>query len=99
MIAYTPENYTVHYGTSSGSLTPFNRHRQSDDDFNANNLQFSVQLTGLSPGTTYYYQVVVVNSVGSVASVQQNFTTVLLRKLLQVVSRAATDVQVWVWVS
>ena len=96
MIAYTPENYTVHFGTSSGSLTPFNQQRQSDDDFTATNLQFSVQLTGLSAGTIYYYQVVAVNSEGFTSSVEQNFRTALLRKLFQVVGRAAT---VWVWMS
>ena len=98
-IAYTPENYTVHYGTSSGSLSSFSQQQQSGDDFTTTNLQLSVQLTGLSPGTTYYYQVVAVNSVGSNASIEQNFTTALLRKLFQVVGRAATDVQVWVWMS
>ena len=98
-IAYTPENYTVHYGTSSGSLSSFSQQQQSGDNVTATNLQLSVQLTGLSPGTTYYYQVVAVNSVGSNASIEQNFTTALLRKLFQVVGRAATDVQVWVWMS
>ena len=96
MIAYTPENYTVHFGNSSGSLTPFNQQRQSGDNFTATNLPFSVQLTGLSAGTTYYYQVVAMNSVGSAASVEQSFTTALLCKLFQVVGRAAT---VWVWMS
>ena len=80
-IAYTPENYTVHFGTSPGSLTPFNQQQQSGDNFTATNLQFSVQLTGLSAGTTYYYQVVAVNSVGSTASVELSFMTTTLRKL------------------
>ena len=65
----------MHFGTSPGSLIPFNQQRQSGDNFTATNLQFSVQLTGLSVGTTYYYQVVAVNSVGSTASVEQRFTT------------------------
>ena len=95
-IAYTPENYTVHYGTSSGSLTPFSQQRQSANDFTATNLQFSVELTGLSAGTTYYYQVEAMNSVRSTASIEQNFITSLLCKLFQVVGRAAT---VWVWMS
>ena len=81
MIAYTPENYTVHFGTSSGSLTPFNQQRQSGDGFTTTNLLFSVQLTGLASGTTYYYQVVAVNSEGSTASVEQSFTTTELRML------------------
>ena len=80
-LAYTPENYTVHFGNTSGSLTPFNQQRQSGDNFTATNLQFSLQLTGLAAGTTYYYQVVAVNSVGSTASVKQSFTTTTLRKL------------------
>ena len=82
-IAYTPETYTVHFGTSSGSLTPFNQQRQSGDDFTVTNLQFSIQLTGLAAGTTYYYLVVAMNSVGPTASVQQNFTTAPLRKWFQ----------------
>ena len=81
MIAYTPETYTVHFGTSPGSLTPFSQEQHSGDDFNANNLQFSVQLTGLSAKTTYYYQVVAVNSVRSNASVEQSFMTTTLCKL------------------
>ena len=79
MIAYTPETYTVHLGTSSGSLTPFNQQRQSGDNFTATNLQFSIQLTGLAAGTTYYYQVVAVNSVGSTQSVEQSLMTNELR--------------------
>ena len=78
-IAYTPETYTVHFGTSSGSLTPFSQQQQSGDDFTATNLSFSVQLTGLSAGTTYYYQVVTVNSVGSNQSDLQQFMTNELR--------------------
>ena len=75
MIAYTPENYTVYFGTSPGSLTPFNEQQQSGGNFTATNLPFSIELTGLSARTTYYYQVVAVNSVGTTASVEQSFTT------------------------
>ena len=81
-IAYTPENYTVHFGTSPGSLTSFNQQRQSGDNFTATNLQFSVQLTRLSAGTTYYYQVVAVNTLGSTQSTVQQFRTNELRKLI-----------------
>ena len=81
-IAYTPETYTVHYGTSSGSLTPFNQQRENSDNFTATNLQFSIQLTGLSAGTRYYYQVVAMNSVGSNQSTINNFTAREQRKLI-----------------
>ena len=80
-IAYTPETYTVHFGTSPGALSPFNQQRQSGDNFTATNLPFSVQLTVLYAWTTYYYQVVAMNSEGSTASVEQSFTTTELRKL------------------
>ena len=77
----------MHFGTSSGSLTPFNQQRQSGDNFTATNLPFSVQLTGLSPGTKYYYLVVAMSSEGFTSSVEERFTTALLRKLFQVVGR------------
>ena len=66
-IAYTPETYTVHFGTSSGSLTPFNQQRQSGDNFTATNLQFSIQLTGLTPATDYSYRMVATNTIGRTA--------------------------------
>ena len=93
MIAYTPENYTVHFGTSPGSLTPFSQQRQSGDNFTATNLQFSVELTGLSAGTTHYYLVVAVNSVGSTASVEQSFNTTELRKL----AKGHIQVVMFIW--
>ena len=74
-IAYTPETYTVHFGTSSGSLTNFSQQLQSGDNFTATNLPFSVQLTGLSAGTTYYYQVEAMNTVTSNQSTVQQFIT------------------------
>ena len=81
-IAYTPEIYTVHFGTSPGSLSPFSQQQESGDNVTATNLSFSIELTGLSAGTTYYYQVVAMNSVGSTASVEQSFTTTELCKLV-----------------
>ena len=75
MVPYIPETYTVYFGTSPDSLNPFKQQRHSGDNFTATNLSFSVQLTGLAPGTTYYYQVVAVNSVGPTASSKLNFIT------------------------
>jgi len=81
MIAYTPETYTVHFGNTSGSLTPFNSHKYSGDNFTATNLTFSIELTGLAAGMRYYYQVVAMNSLpSSNHSSEQNFTTAEMRE-------------------
>ena len=82
-IAYTPETYTVHFGTSSDSLTPFNQQRQSGDNFTATNLPFSIQLTGLTPATNYSYRVVATNTIGRTAmSVIEMFRTLDIRKFV-----------------
>ena len=87
-IAYTPETYTVHFGTSAGSLTPFNQQLQSGDNFTATNLQFSVQLTGLTPATDYSYRVVATNTIGRTAmSVIGMFRTLDVRKCDVSISR------------
>ena len=80
-IAYTTETYTVHFGTSSGSLTSFSQQRQSGDNFTTTNLPFSVQLTGLTPATDYSYRVVATNTIGRTAmSVIGMFRTLDVRE-------------------
>ena len=87
-IAYTPETYTVHFGTSPGSLTSFSQQRQSADNFTATNLPFSVPLTGLTPATDYSYQVVATNTIGRTAmSAIGMFRTLDIRKCDVCVSR------------
>ena len=87
-IAYTPETYTVHFGTSPGSLTRFSQQRESGDNFTATNLQFSVQLTGLTPATNYSYRVVATNTIGRTAmSVIGMFRTLDIRKCNVYVTR------------
>ena len=46
---------------------------QSGTDFESENQTFSVDLTGLVDNTTYSYQVVATNSVGSTTSAPQSF--------------------------
>ena len=87
-IAYTPETYTVHFGTSSGSLTNVSQQRQSGDNFTATNLPFSVQLTGLTPATDYSYRVVATNTIGrTTMSVIGMFRTLDIRKCDACVAR------------
>ena len=87
-IAYTPETYTVHFGTSPGSLTPFSQQQPSGNNFTATNHPFSVQLTGLTPATDYSYQVVATNTIGrTTMSVIGMFRTLDIRECNVCVSR------------
>jgi len=58
-IAYTPETYTVNYGSAMNWLGISAIATQRGDNFTIHNqlFMFSAELTGLSPGVTYYYQV------------------------------------------
>jgi len=80
-IAYTPETYTVNYGRAMNSLDMSVTATQSGDNFTipSQPFVFSAELTGLSPGVTYYYQVEARNSVGPTLSVVQQFTSNELR--------------------
>ena len=65
MIAFTPETYSVKYGTERDNLESFSSPVQSGTNFRAVNLPFSVTVTGLMPQTVYYYQLVTSNSIGN----------------------------------
>ena len=80
-IAYTPETYTVNYGRVTNSLDMSVTVTQRGDNFAipSQPFMFSAELTGLSPGVTYYYQVEARNSVGPTLSAVQQFRTTDLR--------------------
>ena len=80
-INYTPETYSVKYGTSSSSLELETASIGSGNDVTLTNQIYSVDLTGLIFNTTYYYQVVASNSFGSSYSTVKSFVTVSLSKL------------------
>ena len=70
----------VHYGmvgTNMGSLN-----LMSGDDFEAENITFTIQLNGLHPGTTYYYHVNATNSNASTLSDIELFKTHDQRKCI-----------------
>ena len=75
-IAYTPENYTVNYGTNN-SLDMSVTATQRGDNFTipGQPFMFSAELTGLDPGMIYDYQVEARNSVGPTLSAVQQFTS------------------------
>ena len=76
LIAYTPETYMVSYSTGNVNFQV----RMSDPvksgaDFDAVNRMFSVELTGLEPNTSYNYQVISSNTVGTNTSKSQSLNT------------------------
>ena len=48
---------------------------ESGDDFASLNQVFHVEITGLTPGTVYYYQVVSTNTEGKTVSAIHSLTT------------------------
>ena len=67
-IAYDPETYIVQYGTASNSLTSTSPTVSSGNDNTRTNFMLSVELTGLTLDTLYYYQVMATNTAGSTTS-------------------------------
>ena len=67
-IAYDPETYIVQYGTASDSLTSTSSTVSSGNAITRTNFMLSVELTGLTRDTLYYYQVVATNTAGSTTS-------------------------------
>ncbi|CAI8048070.1 Receptor-type tyrosine-protein phosphatase S [Geodia barretti] len=62
-IAYTPETYTVLYGTTTDSLDRTSgQQRTSGSDISVTSLPLSLPLSGLDPDTAYYYTVNASNS-------------------------------------
>ena len=62
-IAYTPETYTVLYGTTRDSLDQTSgQQRTSGSDISVTRLTLSLPLSGLDPNTAYYYTVNASNS-------------------------------------
>ena len=67
-VAYTPENYTVVYGEFPSQLTSSSDVVLGSDDVRDVNQMYSATLLDLEPNTTYYYQVVASNSIGTNSS-------------------------------
>ncbi len=67
-IVYTPENYTVIYGTDESLLNSSSGVVIGTNDITSANQVYSATLRGLQPNTTYYYQVVARNSIGENSS-------------------------------
>ena len=80
-VAYTPETYYVKYGVSSLLLEQETASIESGNDVTITNQIYSVDVTGLTFNTTYYYQVVASNPFESTYSSVKSFITVSLSML------------------
>ena len=68
------ENYIVQYGTDMMLLSSSNV-VLGNDDTNAINDLFSINITGLTPFTRYYYVITATNTIGSTNTSVMSFTT------------------------
>ncbi len=69
------ETFEVQYGESESALDNSKTLPTSGMDVSQENVQLSVELSGLASCTLYYYRVVVTNSAGSSASGINSFET------------------------
>ena len=76
-VAYTPETYTIVYGTDTTLLNNTSQVVMGDRDIAAMNQIYSVTLRDLQSSTRYYYQVVATNSIGMNSSVVGELVTPL----------------------
>lgn len=74
-VEYTPENYTVVYGRDQMLLNYTSDVVIGTRNITDTNQMYSVRLTGLEDNTTYYYQVIATNSIGSNSSNVRVFVT------------------------
>ena len=74
-IAYTPETYTVTYGTDRTMLNYTSEVVIGSTDVTAVNQVYSVTLRNLQSNTRYYYQVVATNNIGTNSSVISDLMT------------------------
>ena len=81
MLSYTPEEYTVYYGTSESSLTDTSAMVEGAIDFSSANQQYSVTITDLLFNTLYYFKVRATNTEGNTESTGGTFKTKERREL------------------
>ena len=81
-VTYTPETYYIEHGTSPSMLDQQSLSVRSGSDLTITNQLYSVDITGLTSNTTYYYRAVASNSFASTPSTLKTFITISLRKYL-----------------
>ena len=74
-ISYTPETYSVMFGTESEALTRMSGTVESGSDITDVDIVLSLPLTGLQPETLYYYRLDATNSFFTIENEVDSFTT------------------------
>ena len=74
-IVFDQENYTVQYGTNMMMLLNTSIVVLGNNDTNTINDSFSINITGLTPFTRYYYVITATNTVGNTSTSVMSFTT------------------------
>ena len=90
-VSYTPENYTVLFGTSMNELNMISSVVNTNNIdsllfITDTNIQYNVTIEGLSINVMYYYQVQSVNIIGTTNSSISSFITSELGKVTLFVS-------------
>ena len=98
-VAYTPETYYVKYGLSSLSLELETISIETGSDVTMTNQIYSVDISGLTFNTTYYYQVVASNNFGSSYSSVKSFITVSLSKLSSICKLQGINYKLYFYVA
>jgi len=75
VIVFDTETYSVQYGTDMIMLSSTSEVINGNDDVSTINEVFSVNITGLTPFTTYYYTVRANNTIGSITTAVMHFRT------------------------
>ena len=84
VVAYTPETYTVSYGTDPTMLNYTSEVIVGSTDVTAINQVHLVTLRNLQSNTRYYYRVVATNTIGTNSSVIRELLTPQPGNILQV---------------
>lgn len=74
-LAYTPEQYTVYYGTARERLNLRTTSMNSNTDISVSNTTYEISLQALTPNTVYYYQLHSENTHAETTTVVMMFMT------------------------
>lgn len=74
-LTFTPEQYTVNYGTERDSLNQMGPVLSSSTDISVSNITYNISLQNLTPHTEYFYQLLSTNTYGETTSAIMTFTT------------------------